>query len=639
MVVSLNSYYRSVVFAFVAIFLWSLSASIAVFLQNDANYVGFTLGILACGAVFFGGWSWYDRDRWVGDLKRNLRDDDLGRPKLRLGASLLGFGLFLLVYDLTFLYSIQEGPSIPANMINYLWPIFFPALGALLFRRSETQFGWYEAGALSVAFGGTALIAGGTEQLLAEGLRYTYLVALLAALSAGIYLNFLSIAQSIVDSTQFIYFVGTIVALPATVLYAVAFDVDVHLTAASVPFVVAYGFVTFGGGQLAWGKAIKLGEDVLISSLAYLTPVLSTIFLAVLVDEPLSETVAFAAVLIIVAQVLLNDSFRHFSSLSGAIVAVFLAALFVYTNPTLLQDIDFFDSLGGVIATIFAIISGFMLNRVWESNQASNERLTEINLTLKRIARHVETERSSLSSAEVEQCHDAIDDLMTSIIDLNYAKRSALSGRYVNRVNRDVADCERTLEKAFQGTSAETVVENEMETLREAVADWLMINQERVSAGEILILALLGVATIITFISAAGETFLSSLTAVFLTGAIVYTILKVRDYNYNQTGSATKVLIEQDVMEDIDRPLYVPKAKSAFDRDLIEAIDDDRTIRIGGVGADSYREVTPDRLETQWYVRYGVFSFVFVAILLVIGLLYLELDSGALLVLAAGGVP
>lgn len=634
MVVSLNSYYQSVVFAFAAILLWSLSASIAVFLQNDANYVGFTVGILACGVVFFGGWSWYDRERWLPKLERRLRDDDLGRPKLRLAVSLMGFGAFLLVYDLTFLYSIQEGPSIPANMINYLWPIFFPALGALLFRRSETRFGWYEAGAFSIAFGGTALIAGGSEQLFAGGLRYTYLVALLAAVSAGVYLNFLSIAQKLVDSTQFIYFVGTVIALPATLAYALVFDVEVHLTAASLPFVVGYGFITFGGGQLAWGKAIKLGEDVLISSLAYLTPVLSTIFLAVLVKEPLSETVAFAAVLIIVAQVLLNDNFRHFSSLSGAIVAVFLAALFVYTSPPILEGLGFFDSLGDVIATIFAIIVGFMLSRVWEANQASNERLTEINLTLKRIARHVETGGDGVGPREVERCHDAIDDLMTLIIDLNYAKGAATTGRYVPRVNRNLADCERTLEGVFRGTSAESVVEEELRTLQGAVADWLMINQERVSPGEILILALLGVATIITFVSAAGESFLSSLTAVFLTGAVVYTILKVRDYNYNRTGSATKVIIEQDVMDDIDRPLYVPKAKSAFGRDLIDTIDDGRPIRIGGIGEEPQREVTPDRLETQWYVRYGVFSFVLVAILLVIGLLYLELgDSKPLAVL------
>lgn len=635
MVVSLNSYYQSVVFAFAAILLWSLSASIAVFLQNDANYLGFTVGILACGVVFFGGWSWYDRERWLEELRGNLDDDGCRRPTLQLVVALLGFGAFLLVYDLTFLYSIQEGPSIPANMINYLWPIFFPALGALLFRRDETQFGWYEAGALSIAFGGTVLIAGGTEQLFTGGLRYTYLVALLAALSAGVYLNFLSIAQSLVDSTQFIYFVGTAIALPATLLYALVFDVEVHLTAASLPFVIGYGFVTFGGGQLAWGKAIKLGEDVLISSLAYLTPVLSTIFLAVLVDEPLSETVAFAAVLIIVAQVLLNDNFRHFSSLSGAIVAVFLASLFVYTSPPILDGLGFFDSLGDVIATIFAIIVGFMLSRVWESNQASNERLTEINLALKRIARHVETEADALGPREVERCHDAIDDLMTSIIDLNYAKGAAKTGRHVHRVNREVADCERALERAFRGSSTESVVEDELRTLQEAVADWLMINQERVSPGEILILALLGVATIITFVSAAGETFLSSLTSVFLTGAIVYTILKVRDYNYNQTGSATKVIIEQDVMDDIDRPLYVPKAKSAFDRELIDAIDDDRPIRIGVSGDGDGRAVTLDSLETHWYVRYGVFSFVLVAILLVFGLLYLELgNSNPLAVLA-----
>lgn len=619
-----NTYYVAILYAFVAIFLWSLSASIARFLRNDANYVGFTVGIMTCGAVVLGAWTWYDRDNWRGDLRETVADSDDALP--RFVAALLGFGVFLMLYDLTFLYAIQEGPSVPANIINYMWPILFPALGALVFRRPGTKFGWFEAGALSLAFGGTALIAGESLNVFAGGFRYTFAVAFVAALSAGIYLNFLAIAQEHVDSTPLIYFVGVVVALPLTLLSTAAFGLEFTITVRSLPYVVGYGFITFAFGQVAWGKAISLGEDALISSLAYLTPVLSTLFLNVLVDAPITETVAFAAVLIVVAQVLLNDTFRHFSSISGGAITVLITTLIVYTDPALFENAAFYRTIDDVVATIFAILTGFMLNRVWQVNQKENEDLTQINFTLNRIVTLLNAEADAVDDDAVEASHDAIYQLMVAIIDLNYAKKSRRVGPLVRRVNDHLDTCESTFHETLDGTESERALEDHYTDLREHVTDWLMLNQERVSREEITILGLLGITTILLFVVNTDNRFLPNLVTITLSGAIVFTVLKVRDYNYNRTGATSKVLIEQQIMDRIDKPLYFPKEEFAFDPGLASVADDDRTILFGDdvTTSDIEEAKTVGELHIQQYVRYGVFGFVSLAIVAVLVLLYLR---------------
>jgi drug/metabolite transporter (DMT)-like permease len=641
-----DTYYEPLLLAFVAILLWSLSASVARFLTNEANYLGFTLGIMCCGVVFFGAWSWLDRESWWPRLRRVHETGDR-RDHLRLGGSLLGFGLFLLVYDFTFFYSVQQGPSVPANIINYMWPIFFPALGALVFRRGEADFGWFEAGALSLAFGGATLIAGGSLDILLGEFRFTYGVAFVAALSAGIYLNFLAIAQDYLDSTQFVYLVGVVVAIPAALLAMVTLDLQLQITAASVPFVVGYGFLTFGVGQVAWGKAISLGEDALISSLAYLTPVLSTIFLNVLVDAPITETMAFAAVLIVLSQVLLNDTFRHFSSLSGALVATFLTALVMYVDPQITGGAEFFSTLDDVIATLFAVLTGFMLNRVWQVNQTENERLTDINFELERLAAVLnetygapsadggaELRRTDDAGADpapaldgaadpAEAGRDAIYELLLSIVDLNYAKGSGSLGPLVKQVRGDLDDCEAVFTALYEGTEHEAVVEERFTALREHVSDWLMLSQERVSSGEIAVLAVLGAATIVLFIASSSGAFVPSLFTIALSGVVVFAVLKVRDYNANRTGAGSKALIEQQVVDSIDRPLYFPHEEFAFDPALLAAAENDQAIKLGrdGDGGDLRRV---DEFQVRKYVRYSVFGLVTVGITLVVILLYLR---------------
>ena len=605
--------------ALATVFLWSLSAPGAKFVNEEANYITLPLIRFGCGAIIFGIWLWYDWNDCRDRLSELAGGDDNGSV-VRFGAVLLLFGVFLLVYDLTFLFSIQNGPSIPANVINYLWPLFFPALGAFVFRRSDSTFGWFELGVLTVAFCGAALIAGGTANSFFINAQFTYFLAFVAAVSAAVYMNLLSIAQDIVDSTPLIFFVGLIVALCLESAAIILIGVDIRFDYDSLPLLVLYGFGTFGLGHFTWSQAINLGEDVLISSLAYLTPVLSTIFLHLFVNAPFTETIAFGAVLIIVAQVLLNDTFRHMTSLSGAVITIFLTSLFLYVDPSILQNEFFSAPITNLVGTIFAILTGFMLNRVWETNRKENQKLNDVNVSIKRILDQLD--RSDLSEEELKDAYGSIDSLMIAIINLNYARGSESIGPLVQEVNEELTETKETITKL--PVDASESIDTELREMDDGVADWLMLSQERVKRGEMVILGLLGGATIVTSLLSAGDTFLGNLVVIGLSGGIVFTLFKIRDYNQNRAGEPTKILFEQQIITEIQHPLYLPREEFMYAPEITGFIQSDRDVRVGqqDVESDNLRTVSDFAVHNT--VRYGVLSFIMIAITTIIILLYLQ---------------
>lgn len=613
-----NTYYWSVMLALITVFLWSLSAPGAKFVNQEADYLALPLVRFACGAVVFGAWLWYDRESCQTRFAELASGDD--RSVYRFAVVVFLFGVFLLIYDVTFLFSIQNGPSIPANVINYLWPLLFPALGGLVFRRSDSKFGWFEFGVLSIAFCGAALIAGGTPSMAFADARLTYLFAFVAALSAGVYMNLLSVAQDYVDSTPLIFFIAVLIALVVESIAILATGVPVRFDRSSLPLVFLYGFGTFGLGHFTWSQAINLEEDVLISSLAYLTPVLSTIFLHVFVDAPFTETVAFGAVLIIVAQVLLNDTFRHLTSLGGALITIFLSTLFLYVDPSGLGDEFLSPSITNLIGTIFAILTGFMLNRVWRTNRKENERLNRVNTTMKQLIERLEG--GDLTEDELERAYGAVDGLMIAIIDLNYARGSEAIGPLTRDVNEELTRTKETIVDLTATTDIDS--ETELRNVESDVREWLMLSQERIKRGEMVILALLGVVTVVTLLLNAGESFFGHLVVIGLSGGIVFILLKIRDYNHNRAGQPTRLLFEQQIITEMQHRLYFPREEFTYAPEVAEFIQPDETVRVGGDDTAGEEFRTISGVGVRHTVRYGVLSFVLIAIGIVVALLYLQ---------------
>lgn len=596
-----------------SIFLWSLSASIADFLTGAVNYLGFTIGILLCGLLFFGVDSYRKRHRFRRRYRALSR-----KEQYKFLGSIGLFGILLVLYDLTFYFSIQAGPSVPANLINYLWPVLTPIFAVYLFRRPGDEITPYELSALLLAFAGAAIAVwdfSGGATILASEIRISYVAALVAAVSAALYLNALDMAQDYIDSVTLTYFLGLVFALPLLILATFVFELSIQITTDSIPLVVAYGFVGFAGGQLAWGRAITRGNKVVISALAYLTPILSTLFLFVLVDATLTQSMAAGGTLIIVANVLLNDSFRHISSIRGAIIGIFTVSIILFVNPEIGGAEGSIGVFGGFVATIFAILAGFMLDQVWQMNEKENASLISINSRLNRLQSLLDC----LAQDEREQVVKQIDDLMVSILNLNYLKDTGDRHSLSRQVYSDINQLEETLAHVFDGMEQE---EHAMETsrqLREDVNNWLMLNQEGIGLGEMAILWILGTVTIILFIINTSAYFVQNLIAIALSGVVVFTILKIRDYNHNKTGTE-KALVEQDILFKLDKNPYFPSREMVLDAGYIETMNDDEVVRLG----DEFEEETVRDLTPHVYVRYSLFALAGLGILLMIVMVYIQ---------------
>lgn len=608
-----NSIFEPISYGLFSVFLWSLSASIADFLTGDANYLAFTLGILVCGLLFFGVDSYRKRDQFLSEYTSLSK-----REKYVFLGSISLFGMFLTIYDLTFYFSIQAGPSIPANLINYLWPVLTPIFAVYLFRRPNDEITLYELATLLLAFVGAVIAVGDLSSSLSlslSGFRISYLAALVAAISAAVYLNLLDIAQDYVSSISLTYFLGILFALPPLLISIPLFGLPWELTTNSLPIIFLYGFVGFAGGQLAWGRAITRGNKIVISGLAYLTPILSTLLLFVLVDATLTESMAAGGVLIIISNVLLNDTFRHISSVRGAIIGVFTVSIVIFIDPAIIGTEGSIGAVEGAVATIFAILSGFMLERVWQMNQSENNSLTEVNNTLQRFQPLLDDLTQQERTATVER----LDELMRSILELNYSKepsnRYDLSRNTYNNLNI----LQETVADTFAGTDHEKQVNELVLELRKDVNQWLGYNQERVSRGEMAILWILGGITILLFVVNTGNYFIDKLITISLSGVIIFTILKIRDYNYNRTGTE-KALVEQDVLIQYNKKPYFPSREMILDGGYVRMMAEDTEIRIGD---DGETEMVSD-LTPHVYVQYSLYLLVGIGVCILLGLVYFE---------------
>jgi len=625
-----QKYYISILFALVAVVLWSLHATVAVYGRGRANYAAMVFGGFLCAVVFFGVWYWQNRSKWTQEYQSVIKDESVSTPYFI--TLLISFGICLALYDLMLIYSLQEGPSIPANMINYLWPMLFPLLGAVVFRREESNLGFYEISVLSIAFGGAILIAGGTEIFSHADFQFSLLFAFLAAVSAGIYLNLLSIIQRWISSTASVYFIGSVISVPVIGLFLIIYRPEIHITIEGVPIILAYGFMTFGLARYMYGEAIRYGEDVIISALAYLTPVLSTVFLAVLAQEPLSQTVAFGAVLIIAAQVLLNENFKHISSITGGLITVFLVSIYIYTDPQIIEGLSILNRYGDVIVTIFAVFAGFILSRVWSINSNVHEKVTDINIIIKELASEFENS-NEISDEKANKCEKELDQLLITIVDLSYDQKVVGDIRKMNYIYNQFDICEKELNSVSDGVSAENKIKKRVCDLREDIEDWLMITQDTVRNGEMAVLSLLGISTIFIFIAGSGDNFLEHLLTISLSGAITFTILKIRDYNYNRVGQHTKLLAEQSAVIKLGYPPYLPQRTAFLSSSIVDSMESNE-IRIKKEGYydtiesdDGIKTVSGDDFIIQSYVRYGLYMFISGCLLTIIVLIYFQTPS------------
>ncbi len=220
-------------------------------------------------------------------LAASGRLQDLRQPPL---AWLHGVG-GLFGFHALYFASLARAPAATANLINYTWPLLIVLLSAaLLGMRLTLRHGL-----------GTALALAGCAILLSGGAAFPAGAALgyaLAAASAVVWALYSVLSRrfpGVPPGAMAGFCAGTAVLAGGTHLIS---EATVALDASAWAAVLALGLGPVGAAFVLWDRGMKRGDPRLLGTLAFATPVLSTLILAAAGLAPFTVTTVAAAALV-----------------------------------------------------------------------------------------------------------------------------------------------------------------------------------------------------------------------------------------------------------------------------------------------------------------------------------------------------
>ena len=187
--------------------------------------------------------------------------------------------------------ALAWAPAAEANLINYMWPLLIVLLSALLLGMKLTPRHLLGTG-LGVA--GCALLLGGGAHLRAAALP-GYLAAVCSAMTWATY-SVLARRFARVPTGAVAGFCAGSAALAAASHFAV--ERTVAPDAQAWLATLAMGVGPVGGAFFLWDVGMKRGDPRLLGTLAYATPVASTLLLCVGGFATFSTTLLASAVLV-----------------------------------------------------------------------------------------------------------------------------------------------------------------------------------------------------------------------------------------------------------------------------------------------------------------------------------------------------
>jgi drug/metabolite transporter (DMT)-like permease len=258
-----------------AIALW---AFLALLTRGAANVPPFALVALCFAVSALGG---------LAFLAVQGRLREVRQPPLAWAHGVGGlFGFHALYFA-----SLGLAPAAQANLINYTWPVLLVVLSGLLLRLPLRL--PHLAGVALAAGGCVLLLAGGAQFRLADGLGYA--LALGSALVWALY-SALARRMEAVPTGALAGFCAATSALAAACHWA--FEPTFALDGRAWLIVALMGAGPLGGAFFLWDVGMKRGDPRLLGTLAYATPVLSTMLLIEGGFAPLTIFTIAAAILV-----------------------------------------------------------------------------------------------------------------------------------------------------------------------------------------------------------------------------------------------------------------------------------------------------------------------------------------------------
>jgi drug/metabolite transporter (DMT)-like permease len=197
-----------------------------------------------------------------------------GLRAARPAALLLGvYGLF--TYHLCLFLALRLAPAVEANLVNYLWPLLIVVLSPLLVPGASLR-PRHLLGALAGFAGAVLLVAGGGGTRPAGA----WLGYGLAALAAVIWSTYSLLTRRLGRAPTSAVSVSCLASGLLALLAHALLEPRWHPQAAELGTLLLVGLGPMGAAFYLWDRALKDGDPRAIGTLAYLTPLLSTLLLA-----------------------------------------------------------------------------------------------------------------------------------------------------------------------------------------------------------------------------------------------------------------------------------------------------------------------------------------------------------------------
>jgi drug/metabolite transporter (DMT)-like permease len=287
----------SILLALTAILIWSTLALFSSQLTHVSPFLVLGVALMLCGS-----YSLVRRSAW----------------RIPLTTLAVGVG-GIFGYHFLYFRAMALAPAVEASLINYLWPLLIVVLSPLVLTGYRLR-PRHVLGAL-LGLAGAGLIAGVASNAGPLSLHFEYLSGYLMMAGAALIWALYSLLTKRVPpfSTESVAAFCAVSGLLALAFYLLSGGSLAQVQALSPHdwlLIALCGLGPMGAAFFFWDAALKRGDPRRIGSLAYLTPLLSTLNLVVFARLSLTP-VSFAAMLLIITGALVGSSVKTEKSLAS----------------------------------------------------------------------------------------------------------------------------------------------------------------------------------------------------------------------------------------------------------------------------------------------------------------------------------
>lgn len=556
---------RALLLGAVSVVFWSISAPFSKALNGLAEFpvivtfmqIGAVSALLAFSLIQI-----ESRQELEKDFRRLFlftHDSSAPREKKSIITTwllLFAFGISMTAYHSLFFYALQNGPSLQLNMINYLWPIILVLIYIML-GKGERGGSYLQFALIPLAFFGALIIGFDGAEIGGIQLSQPLLAALGCALIAPVYMAlapWMIERRYIANARNVHVFALSVTALAQLIIYGATGELRGVPSLAIIESLLV-GISSIAIAHVCWTQALQVGHKPTISTMIYLTPVLSSFWLVAILEEPVSGQFALGASVILLANVLMSRAIDELMPMVFALV-VCAYVMIGWFGRNLLGAANLDQSIYAVIPGIFSILAGFVLSRTWQRNAELEKGFIGWACDLRSMLAD-STRRST--AAQSRNLQKQIDEVMQKTLVLK------IPGRFravlVQELVDTFAQMHLTLERSVPAQLEEQLEwRQRVRALETGFMQWLNRLQERSDRVEFFVIMLLGFGSIASLVVKLQPGAFSVMFSLVFSFCIAYIVAEIRMYEHMSLRLCLSTLAHGPMLDLFEhKKLFLPE--------------------------------------------------------------------------------